>query len=382
MKNFLQQLRADYFQQIIAANVSSNFQFVVLTHLLNDQPVLFEAIETVAPISLIIGIPYSNSPKVVTELREKYNVSTPTLQELYDKNFLKKTINKYILPDKPVVILEIGGYFAKILHDLSGELGDRLLGVIEDTENGHREYELLDDIPCPIISVARSKLKAAEDFLVGPSCIYSTEKLMRKAGFPLEGKKSLVLGFGKVGRGVAHALMRRHCPASVFDIDPIKRVRAISEGFVAPNKTQALKNASIIYGATGKMAITKADFNNLRNGAILVSCSSKDVEFDLEYLSKNYNKQPVLKQNFDRYEKDGHVLYLLSEGKPVNFIDGSVIGPILALVQSEILLAIQKLLTLKGKSGLFELDIADQRLLAKIWLQNFCDESLGHYKHV
>ncbi len=52
-------------------------------------------------------------------------------------------------------------------------------------------------------------LKETEDFLVGSSCLFSTGRLLREAGFLIDGKQALILGFGKVGRGLAHALLRR-----------------------------------------------------------------------------------------------------------------------------------------------------------------------------
>lgn len=382
MKQVLRTLRKNYFKQLAEKIKLSNVQFILLTHVLDDRPELVDAINSIAPIALIIAIPYSKHPETLAQLKTKHKVETPTLEELYNGIYLHEIILKYLLPEKSVVILEIGGYFSKILNKLGKDLGHRLLGVIEDTEQGHREYEkMVDKLPCPVISVARSELKDAEDFLVGTSCLYSTEKLMRLSGFPIEGKRSLVLGFGKIGRGMAHALIRRHCPVFVYDIDPIKRVNAISQGFQTPDKGIALQQAELIYGATGHCSLTKEDLPLLRNGAVLVSCSSKDVEFDLQGLQESYERTNVF-DNFDKYENNGHTLYLLAEGCPVNFVDGAVIGPILTLVQSEIILAIGELLKYQGKAGLFKLERSVQQFLAETWLKHFCDNGSGHYRHV
>lgn len=63
--------------------------------------------------------------------------------------------------------MEIGGYFAPVLQDLRTEFAQDFLGVVEDTEIGHRRYQEAQPLPCPVVSVARSTLKAAEDSLVG-----------------------------------------------------------------------------------------------------------------------------------------------------------------------------------------------------------------------
>lgn len=279
-----------------------------------------------------------------------------------------------------MILLEIGGYFSPILKKLQKKLNGNLIGAIEDTETGHRLYEKLGvERACPVISVARSSLKDTEDFLVGTSCLFSTEKLLRQNGLPLEGKRSLVLGFGKVGRGVAHALMRNYCPVSVYDIDPIRRINAISEGFQAQDKESAFKYAEIIYGTTGNFSISSSDFKLLRNGTLLVSCSSKDIEFDLEALQQNYKKQNIC-DGLDVYKKEDQYFYLAANGRPINFRDGAVIGPILALVQAEIIFAIKQLLEKNLQNEIYETDMACKKVLAEKWLQHFCDGRTGRYR--
>ncbi|GGX10462.1 hypothetical protein GCM10010297_35060 [Streptomyces malachitofuscus] len=58
-----------------------------------------------------------------------------------------------------VVLLDVGGYFAPSLHVLCGDFSGSIVGVVEDTENGHRRYADIDKLPCPVVSVARSPLK-------------------------------------------------------------------------------------------------------------------------------------------------------------------------------------------------------------------------------
>lgn len=379
MQALLTSLRKKYFNAVAKFVPKINVQFIMLTHVLEDRPELLSAINDIAPISLLIAVPYSIHQPTLTQLQQKYKVATPELKQLYDKDYLVALITHNIDDKLPTIILEIGGYFAPALQTLQQALPSKLLGVVEDTEAGHRAYErIAQDLPCPVISVARSALKETEDALVGPSCLYSTEKIFRGSGFPIDGKRSLTLGFGKVGRGLAHALQKRYCPVSIYDINPIRRINALSEGFQIPDRKAALKNAEIIYGATGTCSVKGEDFRLIKNGALLVSCSSKDIEFDLPYLTQHYNKQAIF-DNLVSYTNEQQVLYLAAQGRPINFVDGAVIGPVLALVQSEIILAIKQLVTLHGESGLFETDKAIKDRLAQVWLKYFCDGTTGHY---
>lgn len=379
MNQLLVQLRQKFFELVAAEVESRPVQFIVLTHILEDRPELLSAISSLGKIALVIGIPYSIHTKTKDALETEFTIATPTLEQLYDKNFLIDLISTYAQNDTPVIILEIGGYFSKILPELHGMLGSKLLGIIEDTEAGHREYaKIKDDLPCPVISVARSELKETEDFLVGASCLYSTEKLLRGCGLPIEGKRALVLGFGKIGRGMAHSLLRHHCPVSVYDISPIRRISALSEGFHTPSRENAFAEAEIIYGTTAAFSIKGEDFNLIKPGALLVSCSSKDIEFDLVYLDAHFEVKQIT-DGLLYYKNDITEFYLAAEGKPINFLDGAVIGPILALVQAEIILAIKQLYSLESQKGLFETNDETRTSLADKWLQVFCDDKSGRY---
>ena len=379
MKKLLSKLRKNYFDDIASIVQPVDIQFVILTHLLEDRPELVDAIRNIGTVSLIISIPYSHHKKSFEILKENYYVATPTLEQLYDSDYLTSLIISHTKPKVPLVIIEIGGYCAPILNKLQEKLHGSLLGVIEDTEAGHRKYQKISNsLPCPVISVARSSLKETEDFLVGTSCLYSTERLLRDNGFLIDGKSSLVLGFGKIGRGLSHALSRRYCPVAIYDVDPIRRINALSEGFQVPSKKSAFNKAEIIYGAAGRCSITNSDLKLIKNGALLVSCSSKNLEFDLASLNKHYSKTFV-SNGIDCYSKKDQFLYLANDGTPINFRDGAVIGPILALVQAELLLAIKQLIQTKEKKGLFETELVAKKFLAEKWLQYFCDEVSGRY---
>lgn len=77
---------------------------------------------------------------------------------------------------KRSLILDIGGYFSHLAS--KEELG--VVGVIEDTENGHKKYhEATNNLRYPVISVARSELKKNEDALVGHSIVHATDSLLR-----------------------------------------------------------------------------------------------------------------------------------------------------------------------------------------------------------
>jgi adenosylhomocysteinase len=378
MYNLISNMRKNYFLNIAKFIPKITCQFVILTHILPDRPELLAAISKIAPIALIIAIPYSIEKKIFTQLGEHYNLLALSLEEMSNPEILYQKFIEQIDLETPLIILEIGGYFAPIVERLHSQLGNKLLGVIEDTETGHRQYEKLKTIPCPVVSVARSFLKESEDCLIGESCLFSTENLIRKSGFLLDGKQILILGFGKIGRGLGQALLHRGYHVSVYDIDPSKRVLALSAGLKIPIKEAALQNADLIFGATGNYSIEKEDFKHIKKSAILVSCSSKQLEFDMSYIKDNYIRADIF-NHYAKYSNNDNYFYLLADGKPINFLDDGIIGPILALVQAEIILSIKTLMDLDGKPGLYEVGSGDRRILADLWLNHFLDPVSGSY---
>lgn len=377
MKQKLQSILDMYFNEILHEFPQFHGHLILLTHILPDRLEFLSAMNNVVPIAKIIAIPYSLNSETLKILQKKYQVLQPSLNELLSREYMQKLVSS-IVEDKPFVIVEIGGYFAPLLNYLRNEYRDLFVGIVEDTEAGHRRYENASSIPCPIISVARSCLKEAEDSLVGPSCVFTAEKIMREGGFPSYGKKGLVMGYGKVGRGIANTLSHQNFLVMIYDHDPIKRMLACAEGFLVPSRGEAIQSADIIFGATGEISLSADDFKLLKKGVILVSCSSKDTEFDLSLLKSQYKESRVI-ANLDRFDSQYNTVFLIGNGCPVNFLGDATIGPVIALIQGEIIIAIKQVIEMRNKTGIFEVNRVSRQELAKKWLAYFVDQSSGKF---
>jgi adenosylhomocysteinase len=199
-------------------------------------------------------------------------------------------------------------------------------------------------------------------------------------GILIHARRALVIGYGKVGRGTASALVGRNCAVATFDIDPVRNALALAEGFRIPERDVALRAADLVFGCTGVTAISGADFPKLKSGCVLVSCSSKKIEFDVAALDEAKYRRTNLARNYDRYELDRHILYLLGEGGPINFVDGAVIGPALSLVQAEILYGIKELAGAERTDDIAEIGAPRRQEIAKRWWDVFCDPETGCYR--
>jgi adenosylhomocysteinase len=358
-----------FFESIRGGANFSDACIVAISHILPDRRWFLPALNRVAKVSLLIGVPYSVDQTVRRELEAQYRLRLPTLDELRSGAYLDESIQSCVT-GKRIVLIDIGGYFSSFADNDSSVRSAAVFGAVEDTENGHRRYADIRALSLPVFSVARSSLKISEDLMVGSSVLFSLERILREESEIFQPQVCLVLGFGKVGKGVAIALRSRNARVLVYDSDPIRRIEALGWGFSIPERAQALCSANIIIGATGCESVTADDLDLLKDGTILVSASSKDVEFPLEKLRKNYRITHTTKA-FEKFDLSGKNISVLYGGYPINFRDHGVVGPFLALSQAEIMLCIIRLLSGEVSAGLHEIEETDRTRLANEWLRHF-----------
>jgi adenosylhomocysteinase len=165
----------------------------------------------------------------------------------------------------------------------------------------------------------------------------------------------------------------------VYDTNPVQQIHALCDGFAVPDRTVAFGAAELILGASGTCSVSRADFPLLRPGAILASCSSRDVEFDLDGLRSDYTFVSISSQ-IARYYASANSLLLLADGRPINFIDRAVLGPVLALVQAEMLMAISLLQSHRHSKEIITVSDDLCISLAREWLAWFVDGAFGGYR--
>ncbi|TFI22198.1 adenosylhomocysteinase [Streptomyces sp. 4R-3d] len=360
-----------YFAKIAVqfAPVEQAASFLV-THLLPERPAFVRAVASFSKLRAVLPKPKSISPAAQREVEQTFPVDVLT-RELFAETDTALDYFESRAADEPVALLDVGGYFAPALVALHGRFSGRIAGVIEDTENGHRRYEDLDKLPCPVISVARSPLKDPEDFLVGQSVVFSTEAVMRGRGDILHGRPALVIGFGKLGSSIARLLHAKGVQVTVFDIDPVRRTQALSQGFaVARDRETALTGAGLVLCATGALSLHGEDFPHLRNGAYVATVTSSEDELDLAGLPNVYTRTMV-GDHVTRYQTTGHYFYLANGGNAVNFLHGASVGPFIFLIQAEILAGIRMLTRGDLDPGLHEVTAADRAAVAATWLSYF-----------
>ncbi len=270
-----------------------------------------------------------------------------------------------------LAVMDTGGYFCPLLHTLRRRLGRRFLGVVEDTENGHQRYETLvrgakgENIPCPIVSAARSPLKAPEDHLVGQAIAFSADALLRECGQIMAGKLACVFGYGKIGSSLAENLRQRGALMTVIDINPARQALALAHGYKCPRHSEHLEESQLIFSATGCRALRRRDLQRLRPGCYIFTAISGDDEIE-DYRDLLGDCAPT---NHPKISALGNKrsVFICNNGNSANFMHGGVVGPFIKLVQAELVYAAA---TIAGfKTGrITEVDHEIRCMIAQRWL--------------
>ncbi|MBT4349186.1 hypothetical protein HN670_04005 [bacterium] len=286
-------------------------------------------------IHKIIGIPYSSIDTVTNDLKVDFDVVVP--EKLSD---ISSLVKQAVLDAKTnVIIEEIGAYTADVADFLDKQAN--VLGIVEDTHQGHWRWQKVNLKRLPVLSVAQSKIKRIEDNFVAKSIIDGYKYFLKRNNFlVLSKQKVLVVGFGNIGKQVAKYLKPLVKDLAVFDKDPIKLLKASVDYKVVKN----FSDFDAIIGVTGNPdhAIGQNELKHISSHTFLVSGSSKRVEFDLSdftQLSNNIKKYG----DYDEYKFDNKTIIVVNAGEPINFRYSVVPSKMLDLVYGGLTYCINKL---------------------------------------
>ncbi|MEV7971164.1 adenosylhomocysteinase [Sphaerisporangium sp. NPDC088356] len=361
-----------FFAEVAAGLPTSTAVAVVVTHLLPGQMNFLTAFEHVARVVAVLPKPKSADLRTRELIAAVHRCDALDRARFADPLWLTAYLEGRAA-GRRLVLADIGGYFAPALAEACTRFSGQIAGVVEDTENGLLRYMQLDTLPCPVYSVARSPLKEPEDRLVGEAIVFSIESLLRRMGEVLPGRRACVLGFGKIGSGIAAALHGRHVQVTVRDTDPVRQAQAIAVGYRSGPLPEALGGADLVVSATGSHAIGMEHLDLLRDGAFLAGATSGDDEFDLSELSDEaggFTRQDVI-DGIARYDREGRAFFLLGNGNAVNFLHTSAMGPAIHLIKAEIVAAAARLLSDPHEPGLYEVPARTRARIAAAWVETF-----------
>jgi len=179
---------------------------------------------------------------------------------------------------RPQLLLDNGGdLFVRYLE----ERYDGLLGGTEETTSGRMRLEpLRERIGLPVLVINDSPIKqfAENRHAVGQSVLESFLRITNKS---TNGRRVTVFGYGACGKGVAANFRNAYAVVSVVERDPVARLEAMLDGFLVPEREDALRSADVVITVTGAQGVvTATDVPLLKDGAILANAGHFPWEID------------------------------------------------------------------------------------------------------
>ena len=256
---------------------------------------------------------------------------------------------------KPSLIIDDGGDLVNMLHKDRTDLIPGLLGGSEETTTGVHRLKALSrsgNLAFPMIAVNDAYCKYLFDNRYGTGQS-SWDGIMRTTNLSIAGKNVVVAGYGWCGKGVSMRAKGLGANVIVTEVDPIKAIEAVFDGFRVMPMQQAAKEGDFFVTVTGcKDVITKDHIEVMKDGAVLSNAGHFDVEINIPDLEELSVVTPYeVRKNIRTYTMaDGRKINLLGEGRLVNLAcgDGHPVE-IMDLSFAMQFLAMKYLLDNKGK---------------------------------
>lgn len=226
----------------------------------------------------------------------------------------------------PDIIIDDGG---DLVHMINTEYRDLIPGVIggcEETTTGILRLQALDKahelmFPMMLVNDAACKHFFDNRYGTGQSV---WDGINRTTNLIVAGKNVVVAGYGWCGKGVAMRAKGLGADVIVTEIDPIKAMEAVMDGFKVMTMRQAAEIGDIFVTVTGcDDVISREDFLVMKDGAICCNAGHFDVEVAVAALKEMAVKTWTARNNIQAYKlENGNTIYILAEGRLVNLAAG------------------------------------------------------------
>jgi adenosylhomocysteinase len=226
----------------------------------------------------------------------------------------------------PNIIIDDGGDLVNLVHTKLPHLIPGIIGGCEETTTGiMRLHAMMREgvLKFPMITVNNARCKYLFDNRYGTGQSV-WDGINRTTNLIVAGKNVVIAGYGWCGKGIAMRGRGFGARIIVTEIDPVKALEAMMDGFEVMPMSEAAKIGDLFITATGcRDIITKAQFDVMRDGAVLCNAGHFNVEVDVRYLDAHAVKREEQKPNIMGYTLDsGKTLFVLAEGRLVNLASG------------------------------------------------------------
>jgi adenosylhomocysteinase len=273
-----------------------------------------------AEVALCASNPLSTQDDVAAALVKFYKIPVFAIKG-EDKDTYYKHIYQ-VLEIKPHITMDDGADLISTLHKEKKELLKEVLGGTEETTTGViRLRAMADDgaLHYPIIAVNDAYTKHLFDnrYGTGQSTI---DGILRATNRLLAGSVFVVCGYGWCGKGVSMRARGMGARVIVTEVDPLKALEAVMDGFDVMPIEEAAQIGDIFVTVTGNINVISGKiFSKMKDGSIIANTGHFDVEIDIQSLEKLSKSKRTIRDFVEEYTlKNGRRIYLLAKGRLVN----------------------------------------------------------------
>jgi adenosylhomocysteinase len=226
------------------------------------------------------------------------------------------------LEHKPRISMDDGADLVTTLHTKRKELLPELIGGTEETTTGVVRLRAMahdKSLRYPIIAVNDANTKYLFDnrYGTGQSTL---DGIIRATNLLLAGLNFVVAGYGWCGRGLAMRARGQGANVIVTEVNPIKALEALMDGFRVMPMNEAARIGDIFVTLTGdKNVIVAEHFESMKDGAVVANSGHFNVEIDIPALQRMASSHREVRPFVEEYVvSEGRRINLLAEGRLVN----------------------------------------------------------------
>jgi adenosylhomocysteinase len=272
-----------------------------------------------ADVRLCASNPLSTQDDVAASLVEDGKISVFARRGVDTKGYYEHI--RGALAFSPQITMDDGADLVFTIHSETPTLASSVIGGTEETTTGVirlRSMAKEGALRYPIIAVNDALTKHLFDnrYGTGQSTL---DGILRSTNMLLAGSRVVICGYGWCGRGVATRARGMGANVIVTEVEPLKGLEAVMDGFAVMPMADAAKVGDLFITLTGNKGVLRVEhFEAMKDGAVICNSGHFNVEIDIEALEKMGTSKRRIRGEVDEYRIGDKRVYLLGEGRLIN----------------------------------------------------------------
>jgi adenosylhomocysteinase len=290
-------------------------------HVTSETANLMEALKLGgADVRLCASNPLSTQDDIPAALVKGHKIPVFAIKGEDHKTYYRHILQA--LDHGPQVTMDDGADLVSTTHNKRKDLLEGIIGGTEETTTGVIRLKSMARagvLRYPIIAVNDALTKHLFDnrYGTGQSTL---DGILRATNVLLAGLNFVVAGYGMCGKGVAMRAKGAGARVIVTEVDPIRAIEAVMDGFEVMPMAEAAKAGDIFLTVTGNKSVVRREhFLKMKDGAIVANAGHFNVEIDIPALGSLSKSKRRIREFVDEYTlRNGRRIHLLGEGRLIN----------------------------------------------------------------